>query len=105
MRGEGGYRDAGWRRAYEFGQGLCNLGFGRRTAVADGVRRIADQREHAFVAERLQFRGVRWPANQRSRIDFPIAGMDYAAKRRADGKRVRLWNGMRHVDEIDGERA
>ena len=43
---------------------------------AHRVRRISDQREHAFVADSLQTRGIVRAADDRRRIELPVAGME-----------------------------
>ena len=44
-------------------------------------------------------------ADPRRRIDFPIAGMQNRAERRADRERATFRDGMRHGDEFDLERS
>ncbi len=93
------------RGADQFGKRLGDVGFRRRAAVADGVGGIADERQHALVAERREPRRVGRRAKERRRIDLPVAGMQHDAGRRADRERVRFRNRMRDVDEFDRERA
>ena len=49
---------AGGRGADEFRDGLGDVGLGGRAAVTDGIGRIANEREHAFVAERGEPRRI-----------------------------------------------
>ena len=104
MGGEGGDRDARRRGADEFGERLCHLGFRRRAALAHGIGGIADQRQHALVAERGELRLIGRRPDQRRRIDFPVAGMHHRAERGADRERIRFRDRMRDIDEVDGER-
>ena len=103
MGGEGGNGDARRRGADELGKRFRHLSFGGRAALADGIGRIADQRQHALVAKRGEFRLIGRRPDQWRRVDFPVAGMHHRAERGADGERIRFRDRVRHIDEIDGE--
>ena len=105
MGGERRHRDARRRGADELGQRLRHIGFRGRAAVAHGVGGIADQRQHALVAQRGKLRLVGRRAEERRRIDLPVAGMQHGAARRADRERVRFRDRVRDVDEVDRERT
>jgi hypothetical protein len=72
------------------------------TAVLEDVGGIADQREHAVVADRLSV--GRWSlAEHRRLVDLPVAGVEHAAERRLDQQPLpRGWSAKR--DEADRER-
>ena len=66
---------------------------------------IADERQHALVAERREARLVGRQAEDRSRVDLPVARMDDESGRRADRERRALGYRMGDRDEFDVERA
>ena len=92
MGGKGGDGNSCRRGANEFGQRARHIGFPGRAAVADRVGGIADERQHALVAERGQTRLVGRRTEQRRRIDLPVAGMQHDAGRRADRQRIGFRN-------------
>ena len=84
---------------------LRDIGFRRALAFAHDVGGVADQRQHAFVAERAQPRLVGHAADAGRRVDLPVAGMHDEPRRRANGERRALGDRMRDGDELDVERA
>ena len=68
------------RAADQFGERLRDIGLGRRAALAHRVGGIADQREAALVAERAQLGFVGRRADDRRRIDLPVAGVQHGAE-------------------------
>src|SRR3546814_4712865 len=77
--------------------------FRSRRLGVEHVGRIADQREHALVADRVQRRGGRGRAQHRRLVELPVAGMEDAAIRRLDQQRVALGNRVRseeHTSEL-----
>ena len=86
------------------GEALGDIGLRRALALAQHVGRIADQREHALFAELAQPRLVGDAADQRRRVDLPVAGMDDEAGRGADRQRAALGDRMGDGDEFDVER-
>ena len=91
--------------ADEVGERFGDVGFRRRSAVADCIGGIADQRQHAGVAKLAQPPLVGWLANDRRRIDLPVAGVQHGAVRSSDGQRIRFRNRMRDRAQFDIERA
>jgi hypothetical protein len=81
------------------------------TSASEGERpsrivgQIADERQHARIAQRGKPRRVGRRADHRRRIDLPVAGVQHGAVRRADRQRIRFWNRMSDVDEVDRERT
>ena len=69
-------------RCDQLGQGLGHVAFGGRAALAHGIGGIADQRETALVAERAELGLVGRRADDRRRVDLPVAGMQDRAERR-----------------------
>ena len=104
MGGESRDRDAAPRGADQFGQRLRDICFRWRLALAHRIGGIADQRQHALVAERLELGRVGRTADDRRLVDLPVAGVNDGADGSADRKRVRFRNRMRDIDEIDLER-
>ena len=105
VRGESRHDDAALGVAHEFGEALGDIGFRRAFALAQNIGGIADEREHALFAERPQPRFVGEAADERRRVDLPVAGMHDEPRRRADRERAALGDRMRDGDELDVERA
>ena len=103
--GEGGDDDAGFRLGDELAQRARDVGLRRALALAHDIGGIADQREHALVAERAQPRLVGAAADAGVLVDLPVAGVDDEAGGGADGERRALGDRMRDGDEFDVERA
>ena len=97
--------DTARRVGNEFAQRLGDVRFRGGSAFPHRVRRIADHREHAFVAERLEPCGIVRTANNGRRIEFPVAGMEDGARRRSDREAIRFGDRMRNADEFDFEGA
>ena len=89
----------------QLGKRLCHLRFRGRAAVADRIGGIADERQHALVAQRRKPRRVGRRADHRRRIDLPVAGVQHGAVRRADRQRIRFRDRMGDVDEVDRRTA
>src|ERR1700751_440109 len=70
---------------------------------AERIGGVADQRQTPLMAERTQLGLIGWWADDRGRIDLPIAGVKHAAERRADDEAVRFGNRMGHGYELDIE--
>ena len=103
--GEGGDGDAVRRLRDEPLQHDRHLALARADAFADGIGGIADERKNALLAECREPVVVGRKPQSGRRVELPIAGMKDRAKRRADGERVRLGNGMGDGDVFDVERA
>ena len=103
--GESGDRHAAFCGLDEFGDGLRDFSLRRRTAFPHRVGGIADQRQHAGIAEFAQTPFVGRQTDDRRRIDLPVAGMQHGAGGGVDRQRMRFRNRMRHRDEFDAERA
>ena len=72
-----------------------------RTALVESqISAASPSSPSAFSAD-----GVGRRAGQRVLVELPIAGMQRRAERRADHHRGRLGDRMRHVDQLDVERA
>src|SRR5205809_280795 len=76
----------------ELGDGSGNLGFRGRAAVAHGVGGIADQGEQALIAQLAQPLFVSRAADDRGRIDLPVAGVQHRADFGVNRQRMRLRN-------------
>ena len=82
-----------------------DLALARAAALAHGVGRIADQRQHALVAERREARLVgRRPERRASSSSFQSPVWSDRAERRADRERIRLRDRVRDGDVLDVER-
>ena len=80
---------------------FAHRGFRAGIARHQRVGGIADQRQHALIAQLAERVGVGRFAEQRIGIDLPVAGVHDDAQRRADGQRVGLGDRMGDRDEID----
>ncbi len=69
------------------------------------VGRIADHRQHAFVAQLAERISVGRFAQERIGIELPVAGVHDRAERRRDGQRVGFRDRMRDRHELDVERS
>ncbi|GCC47477.1 hypothetical protein chiPu_0031564, partial [Chiloscyllium punctatum] len=103
--GEGRDRDPALGGLDQLLDGSGDLGLRGRAPVAHGIGGIADQRQHAFVAELPQPPLVGRLADHRGRIDLPVAGVQHGADVGLDRQRVRFRNRMRDRNEFDVERA
>ncbi len=74
-------------------------------ARLQGIGRVADDRQHALVADRTQPVFVGRFADQRLGIELPVAGMQHRADGGADHHRVRLGDRMGQRDQFEVERA
>ena len=105
VRGESGDDHPALRRGDQFGERRRDVALGRAFALAQHVGRVADQRQDAFVAERLQAGFVGRRADDGRRIDLPVAGMHDEAGRRADRQRRAFRNRVGDGHELDVEWA
>ena len=94
---EGGHDHPALRLADEPCQRLGDVALGRAFAFAQNVGRIADERQHALVAERPEARLIGRQADDRRRVDLPVGGVDDEPGGRADRQRraFRESNGRR----------
>src|SRR5271165_368153 len=102
--GESGDDHPALRPADEVFQHGGDVALGRAFALAQDVGRVADEGEDALVAERPEARFVRRDADDRGRVDLPVAGMDGEARRRANRECRALRDRMSDGDEFDVER-
>ena len=86
--------DAVRRILDELGEVARHVGLARADAVAHDVGGIADERQHALVAERPEVLLRRQAAEIGRVVELPVARMDDEAVRRADRERVRFRNRM-----------
>ena len=89
----------------EFGKVRRDIGLRGALALAKHVGRIADQRQDALVAEGAKTRFVGRPADQRRRIDLPVAGVDDQPGRGADRQGAAFGDRMGDGDEFHVERT
>ena len=103
IRGEAVTATRRGRLLDDVGQRFRNVGLGRRDALAHRIGRIADHREHAFVAELAQARLIGGaPTAASGRASSRRYGR--RAVRRADRERVDLRDRMGQGDQLDVER-
>ena len=84
---------------------FVNALLGARRRILEDVRRIAHQREHAFVPDLRQHLRARRLAQHRGRVDLPVAGVEDVSERRLDQQPVAFGNRVGQRDEADLERA
>jgi hypothetical protein len=101
---KGGHGDAAFCALHEFDNGFCNFGFRRRAPFPNRIGGIPDQRQHAGLAELAQPLLIGGLADDRRRIDLPVAGMQHRSDFGVDCERMRFRNRMRHRNELDVER-
>ena len=102
---EGGHDHPAPRLADQPGKRLGDVTLRRALAFAQDVGRIADERQHALVAERLEARLVGWRADDRRWVDLPVGGVENEAGGSSDRQRRAFGDGMGDRDELDDERA
>ena len=102
---EGRDHHAALRAGDDVGQRGAHIRLRRALALAHDVGGIADERQHALVADFTQALLVRGQADHRPLVALPVAGMQHRANRRADSERVALGDGMGHWDILDVEGA
>ncbi len=103
--GESGEGDAPLRVLDDVGQFARDFAFAGAFAFPHRVGGIADQRQHALVADRLQAFRVRRRADGGVVVELPVAGMEDRAEGSADRQRVGFRDRMRDVDVLDLERT
>ena len=86
-------------------QSIAHHAFGARCLGIEDIGRIADQCQHAFIADCGEFGCGRRGADQRRRVEFPVTGMEDAAIRRFDHQRIALGDRVRQRHVADAERA
>ena len=79
--------------------------FRARRLGIEHIGRIADQRQHAVIADRGQFLHARRYADLRLVVELPVAGVENIAIGRVDQQRVALGNRMGERDIADAEGA
>jgi hypothetical protein len=72
--------------------------------LANRIGGIADQREAAFRAQRLELSLVGRRADHRRRIELPVASVQHVAERRPQDQRVRFRDRMGDGNKLDVER-
>ena len=82
-----------------------DAGLAARGRVLEDIGRIADQREHALVADRGQRLGRARVAEHRRVVDLPVAGVEDVAERRFDQQAVALGDRVGERDIGDAERV
>ena len=102
--GKGGHGDPALGGLHQFGDGLGDLGLRRRAPFPHRIGGIADQRQHAGIAEFAQPPLVGRHADDRRRIDFPVAGVQHGPDLGLDRQRMGFRNRMRDRNELDIER-
>ena len=70
---------SGWPRD-QLDQAVADLGLGARGARRQHVGAVADQRQHPALAELLEARSSVRLADQRRRIELPVAGVQHLAR-------------------------
>jgi hypothetical protein len=90
--------------ADQLDQGFAHVGLGSGLAGPQRIGRIADQGVDTLLAQPGQRREVRGLADQRVRVELPVAGMQHGAGRGPDHQRVRLRDRMGQRDQLDVER-
>ena len=105
VRREGGNGDPAVVFADQIDQALPDIRFRAGPALLEHVGRIADQRQDAVIADPAQRRLVDRRADQRVRVELPVAGVEHGAQRRADQQGVRLRDRMGQAYEFDAERT
>ena len=83
----------------------ADLALGRGEARAVGVGGVAAEQQHALGAQLGQPRDVGRLAVDRGLVELVVAGQQHRAQIGADGHRARVGDRVRHVDELQGERA
>ena len=105
IRGKTSDGDSPVVTADQVGQGLAQFAFRAGAAGLQRVCRVADDREHALVADLAQSVLIGRRADQRLGIELPIAGVQHRAGRGADHDGVRLGDRMRQRDQLEIERS
>ena len=82
---------------------LAHLGLAAGMALDHRIGGVADHRQHALVAQRRQRGLVGRRADQRRRVELPVAGVQHGAVRRVDHQRLRFRDRVRHADEAQRE--
>ncbi len=105
VRRETGDRDLALERLDQLGQGRADIGLGPGLPFYEDVGAVADHRQHALVAETAYGVFIGHTAEQRVRIDLPVACVQHDAQRRADRQAVGLGNRVGQGDQFEIERA
>ncbi len=88
----------------DVGEAGQQVGLRARRGFLENVGRVADQGQHAVVAEFAKRILLGLLADHRIRVETPVAGMEDGADRRADGDGVGLGNGMGQGHHLQIER-
>src|SRR4051812_44721561 len=103
--GEGGDEDAAIGVLDHLVEPHANAELGARGFLVEHVGRIADQSEHAGIADRAKLRLGARVAKLGIVVQLPVAGVEDAAKRRIDEQRIALGNRMGERNVPEAERA
>ena len=102
---EGGDEHPPLRLADDPVEALAHRRFGAGRQLLEDVGRIADQSEHALVADRAQLRLGARIAELGGVVQLPVAGVEDAAVGRVDQQRIALGDRMGERDVAEAERA
>ena len=91
------------RLADDLMQGQGDLGLRGADAIRRILVEIANEREHALIADLGEPLDFGLGTKSRLRIDLPIAGVKHRAERRADRQRAALRDRMRHRHQFDSK--
>ncbi len=85
-------------------EGVFDVDLRSGVAAPIDVGAVAEERQHAFRAERREAMQVERVAGERGLIDLEVAGVDQHALRRADDHRHAVRHAVGDADELDLER-
>ena len=103
--GESRDGDAALGGLHQLHDGGGDLGLRGRAPFPHRIGGIADQRQHAGIAQLAQTPLVGRHADDRRRVDLPVTGVQHGADRSLDRQRVGFRNRMGNRNEFDIERA
>ena len=89
----------------ELVKALADLAFGCGMTRLLNICRVAQQSEHALVAELAETGDVYHTAGDRRHVYLEVTGVDNRADRRRDSQRDRIRNAVVHMDELHGKAA
>jgi len=91
---KGGDRDATFEPADNLLEAVTHAGLGSGLSGNESVGRITDERQNSLLTQSFQRIVIGLVAEERFRIELPVAGVNDGPERRRDGKCVGLGNGM-----------
>ena len=103
--GEAGHDDAARAAREDLEQGRADARLRRGDAGAVGVGRVAAEAEQALAPELGEPRDVRGNSVDRRLVELVVAGDEHRAELRGQGDGPRVGDRVRHVHELDLERA